>query len=271
MDSTTDSPYVVSEELPPYRSILAVDAKGFTEQPGRLHQTISGLIPQLVGKAFVASGLTETWNDPTFFGPTGDGFALGLPIRVMPFLLHPFLSELQSVLARHNQSIRTVDPRMQLRVSLNMGPVKEDANPYLGGNGTARNDTHRLLDSVPVKAILAAASPNVTFVAAILSERVYRDVVEQGYTGLHPDHFIEVPATVDGKNFHQRAWLYVPQISGNLVSVGIAPIPPAQPVDQANPLESRAGSSIVVNAPDNQGGIAANVSGDFNWGIGGRR
>jgi hypothetical protein len=267
MDNTTDIPYVTSEELPPYRSIFAVDAKGFTEQPGRLHQTISGLIPQLVGKAFAGIGLAEVWNDPTFFGPTGDGFALGVPTRVMPFLVHPLLSELQAVLERHNQSIRAGDPRMQLRVSLNLGPVKEDANPYLGGNGTARNDTHRLLDSVPVKAILAAASPNVTLVAAIISERVYRDVVEQGYTGLHPDHFIEVPAIVDGKNFQQRAWLYVPQLSGNLVTTGVMPV---QPGVGSKPSDPKATGSTVVNAPDNQGGIAGTVNGDMNWNTRGR-
>ncbi|MGK5643220.1 hypothetical protein ACSNOK_33770, partial [Streptomyces sp. URMC 126] len=84
------------------------------------------------------------------------------------------------------------------------------------GNGTPRNDTHRLLDSRPVRAILAASSESITQVAAILSQRVFEDAVLSGYTRRHPDQFIEVPATVEGKNFQQRAWLYVPAPSGNL-------------------------------------------------------
>jgi hypothetical protein len=261
MATTNELPYVTSEELPPYRGILAVDAKGFTDQPGRLHQTISGLIPQLVQEAFVGSDLAGVWNEPTFFGPTGDGFAVGLPTRVLPFLIEPLLGELQKALARHNHSIRAADPRMQLRVSLNVGPVKEHTNPYLGGNGVARNDTHRLLDSVPVKAILAAASPHVTFVAAIISDRVFTDVVEQGYAGVHPDHFIEVPATVDGKAFHQRAWLYVPEPSGNLLNSRV--LPESQPAPAVKSPEARGGT--VIHAPGNEGGIAGNVEGNMTW------
>jgi len=266
MTDEPDAPYVTSETLPPYRGILAVDARGFTDLPGRLHQTISGLIPQLVERALIDAGLAEIWNEPAFFGPTGDGFAIGVPTAVLPFLLHPFLPELQRVLAGHNANTRSGDARMQLRVSINVGPVKDGPNPYLSGNGTARNDTHRLLDSVPVKAILSAASPSVTFVAAIISDRIYQDVVLQGYAGVHPDRLIEVPATVEGKRFSQRAWLYVPEPSGNLAAVpALRPVePPSTPEGKA----VHAASSTVINAPDNKGGVSGTVQGDMNIGLG---
>lgn len=271
MERKLDLPYATSAKLPPYQGIFAVDAKGFTERPGRQHQSISGLIPRLVGEAFGGAGLGEVWNAPTFFGPTGDGFAVGLPTAMMPFVLHPTLSELQRVLAQHNREIRAADPRLRLRVSLNVGPVEQDANPYLGGNGAARNDTHRLLDSVPVKAILAEASPNVTFVAAIISERVYRDVVEQGYAGLHPDHLIEVSATVPGKRFERRAWLYVPEPSGNLMA---AAAPPTEPDPEREPVKKPsergpAGGSVVMNVPNSHGPVTGTVNGDMNWTSGG--
>jgi hypothetical protein len=266
MGSPDDLPFTSSAELPPYRGIVAVDAKGFTDQPGRLHQPISGLIPQLAGQAFADIGLAEAWNEPAFFGPTGDGFAVGVPTRVMPFLVHPFLSRLQDVLAHHNSQIRAAEPQIRLRVSLNIGPVEEDENPYLGGNGTARNDTHRLLDSVPVKAILAAASPRVTFVAAIVSERLFRDVIEQGYAGVHPDHFIEVPATVEGKSFEQRAWLYVPRPSGNLLAAGVTGPAPAPSSPPSSADKRRPATSTTINAPGNQGGIAGTVHGNMTWG-----
>ncbi|MGC9665182.1 hypothetical protein ACNTMW_01340 [Planosporangium sp. 12N6] len=220
MDPLPATPFTVSRDLPPYRAILAVDAKGFTDEPGSTHQAISGLIPQLVGVAFTRSGLAEVWETPSFFGPTGDGFAVGLPTEVLPSLVHPFLNELQRTLARHNRDARHAEARIRLRVSLHVGPLPVDpVNPHLGGNGTPRNDTHRLLDSKPVRAILAAASAEVTFVAAVLSDRVFHDVVVAGYTGRHPDHFVEVSATVPGKQFAQRAWLYVPELSGNLVTL----------------------------------------------------
>ncbi|GIE81703.1 hypothetical protein Aph02nite_76530 [Actinoplanes philippinensis] len=227
MSTETGTPYVTSEDLPPYRAVLAVDAKDFTKTPGRLHQSISGLIPRLVGNAFTRIDQARLWDEPAFFGPTGDGFAVGLPTHVLPYLIHPLLPELQRVLGDYNNERRASEPLIRLRASLNVGPVKEHENPYLGGNGVARNDTHRLLDSKPVRAILAAASPQVTFLAAIVSDRVYGDVVEQGYAGLHPDHFIEVPAVVDGKQFQQRAWLYLPQPSGNLLGIPDLTPPPA--------------------------------------------
>jgi hypothetical protein len=255
MTNRPDLPYSKSTPLPAYRGIVAVDARGFTDLPGRLHQSISGLIPQVVERAFVAAGLAEEWNEPAFFGPTGDGFAIGVPTRVLPFVLHPFLPELQRVLAEHNREARSGDARLQLRVSINVGPVQDGPNRYLGGNGTARNDTHRLLDSVPVKAMLAASSPQVTFVAAIVSDRVYRDVVLDGYAGLHPDQLIEVPATVEGKTFAQRAWLYVPEPSGSLAAVQ-----PADPADEGRPGRPAA-SSTVINAADNKGSVVGTAHG----------
>lgn len=64
--------------------------------------------------------------------------------------------------------------------------------------------------------MLASHSENITHVAAIISERCYEDAILGGYTGRHRDHFVEVAATVDGKPFSQRAWLYVPRPSGPL-------------------------------------------------------
>jgi hypothetical protein len=117
-----------------------------------------------------------------------------------------------------------------------------------------------------VKAILSAASPSVTFVAAIISDRVYQDVVLQGYAGVHPDRLIEVPATVEGKSFFQRAWLYVPEPSGSLTAV-----PELKPVVSSAAPERKAapsGSSTVINAPDNRGGVSGTVQGDMNIGLG---
>lgn len=270
MTAQRDVPYENSKDLPEYRGIVAFDARGFTELPGRLHQPLSGLIPQLVERAFAAVGLSQVWQEPPFFGPTGDGFAIGVPTRVLPVLVHPFVPELQRVLTRHNHERRAGEARVQLRVSINVGPVQDGPNQYLGGNGTARNDTHRLLDSVPVKAVLAASSPDVTFVAAIISDRVYQDVVLEGYAGLHPDRLIEVPASVPGKSFAQRAWLYVPEPSGNLALAGAPRPPETSGAESPGGSGKRDRSSTVIHAPGNQGGVAGTVHGGMTWNTGDR-
>ncbi|MFC7642340.1 hypothetical protein ACFQX6_16320 [Streptosporangium lutulentum] len=60
---------------------------------------------------------------------------------------------------------------------------------------------------------------------AILSNICYEDAVLSGRT-LHPDHFIEVSATVRGKGFEQRAWIHIPAPSGNLLDRRLMEEPP---------------------------------------------
>ncbi|MFG2917524.1 hypothetical protein ACGF0D_32100 [Kitasatospora sp. NPDC048298] len=214
MPEASALPYSRSRHLPPYRGIVAVDAKDFTGYPAIEHGVISRSVPQVLKWSFERAGLGEVWKDRRFPDSTGDGYVFGFDPGWMPFLIHPWLNTLQEVLTEFNvHSVGTV--RIRLRVSLNIGPLP-DAGGEFDGNGTPRNDTHRLLDSRPVKAMLAASNESITHVAAILSDRCYQDAVVSGYTGRHPDHFIEVPATVEGKRFDQQAWLYVPAPSGNL-------------------------------------------------------
>ncbi|MET8545559.1 hypothetical protein ABZW03_33725 [Kitasatospora sp. NPDC004799] len=214
MPEASALPYSRSRNLPPYRGIVAVDAKDFTGYPAIEHGVISGNVPQLLQMSFERADLGQVWQDRRFPNSTGDGYVFGFDPAWMPFLIHPWLNTLQEVLTEFNvHSVGAV--RIRLRVSLNIGPLPDEGGEF-DGNGTPRNDTHRLLDSRPVKAMLAASNESITHVAAILSDRCYQDVVAGGYTGRHPDHFIEVPATVEGKRFDQQAWLYVPAPSGNL-------------------------------------------------------
>lgn len=250
-------PFVRSIDLPPYRAILAVDAKGFTAEPGSTHEAISQFLLELVGNALDSAGLRDEWQHPTFLGPTGDGFAVGLPPRVLPYLVDPFPRLLQERLDEHNHRAR---PRLQLRVSLHVGPLPADPeNPYWTGNGDSRNDTHRLLDSKPVKTMLAAASPRVTFVACIFSDRVFEDVIAAGYAGLHPDRCIQVAATVDGKAFSRQAWLYLPEVSGNLLAV----LPAASAEDPPAPATAEQAPPPGVSGPrirHNDGQVATTVT-----------
>ncbi|MEU5052767.1 hypothetical protein [Streptomyces sp. NPDC021096] len=214
MPSAGPAPWSVSRDLPPYRGILAVDAKDFTGRPAVDHVELTSIIPQLLEHALDRAGLRQLWEEQRFANNTGDGFVFGFDPVALPRVIHPFLGELQEVLTDYNIHA-TGTRRLRLRASLHVGPLPDGGSPG-DGNGTPRNDTHRLLDSRPVRAILAASSESITQVAAILSQRVFEDAVLSGYTRRHPDHFIEVAASVEGKSFQQLAWLYVPAPSGNL-------------------------------------------------------
>ncbi|UCM89249.1 hypothetical protein [Streptomyces marincola] len=215
LSGRTPVPHSHSRPLPPYRGIVAVDAKDFTGHRAIEHGAISRVIPQLLEISFERAGLADVWADRRFPNSTGDGYVFGFDPSAMPMLIHPWLLQLQDTLTEFNvHSTGTV--RIRLRVSLNVGPLP-DSGEESDGNGTPRNDTHRLLDSRPVKVMLASSSENTTQVVAVLSDRCYQDAVISGYTGRHEDYFIEVPATVEGKAFAQRAWLYVPALSGNLL------------------------------------------------------
>ncbi|WP_380281687.1 hypothetical protein [Kitasatospora purpeofusca] len=218
LPTATAQPYSRSRRLPPYRGIVAVDAKGFTAHPAIEHGEISRAIPELLEQSFVRADLAEVWDDQRFPASTGDGYVFGCDPEWMPFVIHPWLHTLQETLEEFNlHASGTVG--LRLRVGLNIGPLPDRGRDF-DGNGTARNDTHRLLDSQPVKDALATSRASVTHVAAILSERCYQDAVAGGYTGRHPDRFTEVSATVEGKPFEQRAWLYVPAPSGGLLRHG---------------------------------------------------
>nr|GID89634.1 hypothetical protein Ade03nite_85580 [Actinoplanes derwentensis] len=180
-----------------------MDAKDFTKLPGSVHEETSAAIKTVVGNAMRDAGLEEDWSAPYFFGDTGDGFAAGLPTRILPSLIDPFPMLLQERLAKFRDDRPGEEP-LRLRVSLHVGPLPVDpAASSSTGNGTARNDTHRLLDADVIKGALRDVSPEIALVAMIISDRVYDDVVRGRYAGLHPDHFVPVTARVTGKTLDQ--------------------------------------------------------------------
>lgn len=225
------SPYTHSRPLPPYRGILAVDAKDFTGRPAIEHEAVSRAVPELLQTALARAELRDLWEQRVFPTSSGDGYVFGFDPARMPFVIHPLLLTLQDVLTEFNVLSHGAVP-IRLRASLHIGPLPETGDEF-SGNGTARNDTHRLLDSRPVKAVLASHKEGITHVAAILSERCYEDAVASGYTGRHLDHFVEVAATVEGKPFSQRAWLYVPQPSGPLYEEPSVPDIAQEPAAEA--------------------------------------
>jgi hypothetical protein len=223
-----------SRDLPPYRAILVVDAKSFSDRPSVQQSELSARIERVLHAAFVRAGLADAWVERRFAAHTGDGYIVGLLPERLPHLVHPLLRDLQDELQEEDHRRSSREPRLRLRASIHVGPVP-DRGLANDGVGKPMTDTHRLLDSDQVRRCLAETHEDVTFLAAIVSQRAYADAVEGGYTGLHPAQFIEVEASA--KQFAERAFLHVPQVSGRLLHTGMAERGPLALPDRTPPLE----------------------------------
>jgi len=209
-------PDVASRALPPYRGILAVDTELFTGNPSARQPDLSAAVQEVLRLALERCGHLRIWEQRRFPQGTGDGYVFGVLPEVLPFLLSPFLGALHETLAEKDDSLRALSrgTRLRLRVSVNIGPVPDSGDELRDRIGHPMNTAFRLLDSRPVRSALNESNPDVTLMAVIVSQRVFEDVIRAGYTpALHPDQLEQVTAEVQGKDFAEPAWLYVPRPS----------------------------------------------------------
>lgn len=273
-------PLRTSSPLPPYRAVLAVDAERYTRHSPYHQQILSTTIPTVLEEAFRRSGMEEAWWERRFPQGTGDGYVAGVEPENLPFLVHPLLGHLQEALedtqpglASHERELR-----LRLRVSIDVGPLPDSRGRQepLDGIGRAMNDTHRLLDSPPVREELRLSDPDTTFVVAIVSGRVFEEAVLGGFTGLRPQRFRPVDVELSAKEFHHEGYLYVPapsrrpgdeketaparaedRDSGPLPSPASSPAPETSATATANRMNDNYGQAI------QSGSIHGGVHGDF--------
>ncbi|GAB3210411.1 hypothetical protein ACQEU5_14260 [Marinactinospora thermotolerans] len=209
-------PQRTSIVLPPYRAVLAVDTQKYTRHSGYHQQILSRTVQSVLEDACRRAELGELWENRRFPQSTGDGYVFGAEPEKMPFLVHPFLHHLQEALEDVQPDLAAHDRelRLRLRVSVHVGPLPDSRgeDPF-DGIGPAMNDTHRLLDSDPVRTELAGSDPEITMLVAIVSRRVYEDAVLSRFVGLNPRRFRPVRATVPEKEYDAEGYLYVPSPS----------------------------------------------------------
>lgn len=229
--------------LPEHQALFGVDMESYSSVPSSRQGAVSTLVPELVNEALEQAGLQELRAQPRFAAFPGDGYIFGFDPRHLPTVLSPFLRVLDRVLKEFNA--HSAGLRCRLRAGIHVGPLAYCGDPS-DGNGAARIMLHRLLDCEQLKHVLARADGDGTALAAIISDQVYADVVCAGYSSIHPSCYTKVMATVSGKQFTERAWIYVPSPSGDLLSGipghPVAPDPHSDPSLQAEPAE--AGSAL---------------------------
>jgi hypothetical protein len=244
---------VVTEvrELPAYRAVLAVDVKNFSGVIAVDHHRLTENIPLVLERAFQRAGYAPEWAARRFPAGRGDGYVVGFRPEVLPVLLGPVVDALQEELAYHH-TMRVGGPSFRMRVSIGVGPLTDSDEQRLGdGSGAAMIETHRLLDCDPVRTLLEDSDPDVTFIAVVISGRVYEDVVASGYASKAPSEFIAVPVTV--KSYQGTAFLHVPRMSGKLLARGLDTEEPIR--EESEPVREEPAGGSVTNT------VAGQVSG----------
>ncbi|MGO1048997.1 hypothetical protein [Crossiella sp. CA198] len=189
--------------LPPYRAVLVADSRDHGGQgPPRPPDEA---VPEVLCATFARIGHPGLWQELTFQDSTADGHTLALDTQHLPLLIDPYLQGLHQELAFRHRSAHGPALRhpLRLRISLSVGPLAESPQ------ATARGEAHNLVSAQSVRNLLCRTEPGVGFVAAILSDRVFTDVVRAGYTRLTPAEFTRTEVRV--KQYHGTAYLHLPQ------------------------------------------------------------
>ena len=180
-----------------HRIAFGVDVVGYSDRgvPGQ-----DEVQTRLAGMAqCVLDRLGVSWPD-TDHQEAGDEVKLALPSdcelhRVLPLLLNGWRAVVVDDNARHPGD------RIRLRLAIAAGPLRRSA---LGLVGKQIIEAGRLLNSSILRDA-ANEHPDVDLVA-LISDRVYDDVVGSGYPGLDPRHFAK--RAVENKTYQGTAWLW---------------------------------------------------------------
>jgi hypothetical protein len=137
----------------------------------------------------------------------GDGELAILPDGVHePDVLATMLPVLAGWLRRHNRPRRT-EHHLRIRVALHNGLIHVNGAAGFPGRSTVL--VMRLLASTMLRDAMDSR-PDVS-VAAMISKRLYQEIVLNGYLGLRPEDFHRAAAEVPAKDFKATAWLYFPE------------------------------------------------------------
>lgn len=196
------------------RFVVGVDVERYSSKNIRQQDETQRMLDQILSEAANAAGLNrQQWQT----APGGDGELAVLPADVdMVAVVGRFVSELDDHLATFNDD-RVPAMKIRLRVAMHIDTVKPSTFGYAGPGLVVLS---RLLDAKPLREALAgAADANL---ALLVSDSVFRKVVESGFGALRPRRFAEIAVDIPAKAFSQTAYLYIPGAAPELSDAGSA-------------------------------------------------
>ncbi|MFF2542148.1 hypothetical protein ACFVUY_06235 [Kitasatospora sp. NPDC058063] len=244
------------DDLPPDLAILVVDIVGYSKVPETAMPGMRAALDNAVAETFTHIGLAALWADERRGSDTGDGWIRIVPAAKVVRLVDPGIALLEDALRRHDRARRAHDPVLRTRLSIHLGPLSPDHR------GDAINDACRLVDSEEVRVAADVAAEHESFVAAILSDEVYRRAVAAARTyTLAERDFLEVSAVVPKKQFRRTSWVHVPRLAPVTIKASLGRgEPPVEPAPSPAPgpqltFNGSVGTAIGTVATLNMGGV----------------
>ncbi len=263
MPSVNDVPHEGTQPVSPYKGLFAVDAEKFSSNADVYLANYAYDIEETLVESFSSAGLPDLWQSREFAQHTGDGYVFGFDPLYLTQIIDPLIAVMQVKLFSRHRSAKRDTPRIRLRAAIHVGPVPASGDVRRDGIATSRVDVHRLLDSVQIRRALLVSNPDVTFVSAIISQRVFEDVITSKRCGIDGSEMVKVTATVPAKPFSMAAYVYTPRPSGDLLNPSAIATPPQPSTAEPKNLESP--SSAIQPGMTNTGQAIGQVLGDANF------
>ncbi|MBM2616002.1 hypothetical protein JIG36_10585 [Actinoplanes sp. LDG1-06] len=192
-------PEVVRSEPdgPVHRVAFGVDVVSYSSRSTPQQLEVQRRVAAVADRVLAGLGLDLKATDSQF---AGDGMMVVLPAHVradvaLPRLLHGWRAQTSADNAEHPGE------RIRMRLSAGSGPF---TRAHLGFGGNTIIGLGRLLDSAALRQAMVD-HPDAD-VVAIVTDRIFQDVVAEGYPGLTTDEFRSVEA--GAKTFRATAWLW---------------------------------------------------------------
>ncbi|MFJ3905459.1 hypothetical protein [Streptomyces sp. NPDC090025] len=189
--------------------------QGYSQIPEARMASVRSDLDLVLTTVLAQSGLEPPCLEDQAFKDTGDGAIFVLPAGNVARLVDPLLGHLHSALTRYDRERLAASPPMRLRVAVHVGPLSVPDH-----RGAAINEVCRLLDSTALRSALSAAREHDGFLAAAVSDPVFRRTVRAGRTPeLAEGQFLSTTALVVGKpDFAEPCHLYVPRLVPQLLA-----------------------------------------------------
>jgi hypothetical protein len=237
-----------ADDVPPEHALLVVDMKDYSKIPEAKMAPARADLDDILSTVFAQCGITDAAPLDSAVKDRGDGAIFVLPARHAARLVDPLLGHLRLALERRERTRLASSPTIRLRASIHVGPLAPPTH-----RGDAANDACRLVDSDAVRAAMAAAVDHGLYLAAVISDPVFRRTVRAERTKtLTPRHLFQTTARVKGKDgFAETCWLHVPGLVPSVIGSHLGNDPDeAAPIGADGPGTPPGGTGTAVGADE---------------------